>query len=117
MTDESVPKFSMPKARRDLSNLDELLAGVVASPVVASSKREAPNIELDSSALPTPEPVVAMSTTIRPERQRPQKETSRAMIKLIIEEELIMATKIRAVEKKTTAAAIVELALRNYFAN
>jgi hypothetical protein len=36
------------------------------------------------------------------------------MIKLGIEEELILATKIRALEEKTTAAAIVEAALRAF---
>lgn len=40
MTDESPTKFALPKNRRDLSNLDDLLAGVIAPPELSESTRE-----------------------------------------------------------------------------
>lgn len=47
----------------------------------------------------------------------PEKAEERSMFKLIIADNLIVATKVRAAERKTTAAAIVEEALRKYFEN
>jgi len=63
---------------------------------------------------PTPD------TPLRSKSSEPKKScavskpVSRAMFKVIIDEELILLTKVRALEAKTTAASIVESALRAY---
>lgn len=109
MADEILPKFTLPKTRRDLSNLNDLLVGsisqpeaTVAAPVTPAAPEDSPSM-MQSNERPLPR-----QTHLKPE-------TSRAMLKLIIDDHLIVLTKVRAVERKTTAAAIVEEALRRYF--
>lgn len=104
MTDGSAPKFTLPKTRRDLSNLNELLVGSISPsneqslPPVSEFKTKA--VEDDSESK---QPSGSIQTT------------SRSMLKLILEDDLILATKVRAAEQKKTAAAIVTQALRQYF--
>jgi hypothetical protein len=120
MTDKATTKLTIPKIRRDMSNLSELLREAIPVADVQSvvSISEQGSAEPASSAHGDREqvsaPLVQNAASEPVKVAEHVKTTSRAMIKLGIEEELILATKIRALEEKTTAAAIVEAALRSF---
>ncbi|MBA8904125.1 hypothetical protein [Phyllobacterium sp. P30BS-XVII] len=103
MTDDSVPKFTLPKTRRDLSNLDELLVGSISPSNGQSARRESPS---ETTAIERGDKNKHSS--------RSDQNESRSMLKLILDDDLILATKVRAAEQKTTARAIVSEALRQY---
>lgn len=120
MTGKATPNLTIPKIRRDMSNLSELLREAI--PV--ADVRSVVSISAQGSAEPAspthgdreqvPAPPLQNLTRQPVKVAEHGKTASRAMIKLGIEEELILATKIRALEEKTTAAAIVEAALRAF---
>jgi hypothetical protein len=120
MTDKATTKLTIPKIRRDMSNLSELLREAIPVADVQSvvSISEQGNAEPASPTHGDTGQISApplQNVTSQPVKVAERGKTaSRAMIKLGIEEELILATKIRALEEKTTAAAIVEAALRCY---
>ncbi|MBZ3695505.1 MULTISPECIES: hypothetical protein [Phyllobacterium] len=117
MTADTPPKFALPKTRRNLSNLDDLLIGVIASPQQTEAGPEMASDMPDVSTNPLP-----VHAEISPERRdKPVRQASksapavsRSPLKLMIDDSLIVATKVRAAESKTTAASIVEEALRSY---
>jgi hypothetical protein len=120
MTDKAITKLTIPKIRRDMSNLSELLREAIpvadARSVVGISEQgsaePASPTHGDTRQVSAPPVQNAASQPVKIAERG--KTASRAMIKLGIEEELILATKIRALEEKTTAAAIVEAALRSF---
>lgn len=120
MTDKATTKLAIPRIRRDMSNLSELLREAIPIADVQSVVRisEQGTAEPASTAHGDTEqvsaPLVQNAASEPVKVAEHGKTTSRAMIKLGIEEELILATKIRALEEKTTAAAIVEAALRSF---
>jgi hypothetical protein len=120
MTDKAITKLTIPKIRRDMSNLSELLREAIPVADVQSvvsisehgSAEPASPTHGDTGQVPAPPLQNASSEPVKIAERG--KTASRAMIKLGIEEELILATKIRALEDKTTAAGIVEAALRSF---
>ncbi|MGO4450416.1 hypothetical protein AB4Y96_15960 [Phyllobacterium sp. TAF24] len=82
------------KTQPDLA-IDELLS---------TSQASVPDNQTSDSTAPKSGRPVALKVS----------EPARSMVKLVIEDRLIIAMKVKAAERKTTAAAVAEHALRAY---
>jgi hypothetical protein len=136
MIDKPAAKLAIPKIRRDMSNLSELLREAI--PV--AEKAGIPEVTPPATRTPDqPLPVEKTSAPLRNQSVLPENRSDRidsaaqtnrgrpvnrinalasdktlTVMRTWLDNDVVIATKIRALEENTTAAAIVEAALRSY---
>lgn len=135
MTDKATAKLAIPKVRRDMSNLSELLREAIPAPNKPVTPEDNPPAHPQDQPLPVEKTSAPLhNQSVLPEdrshrndsaaqttRGRPvsrinalASDKTLTVMRTWLDNDIVIATKIRALEEKTTAAAIVEAALRSY---
>lgn len=134
MTDKATANLAIPKIRRDMSNLSELLREAIPATKMSVTPEDKPPTHPHDQPLPVektsaplhnqsvlPENRPNQTDSIAQNRGRPvnrinalTSDKTLTVMRTWLDNDVVIATKIRALEEKTTAAAIVEAALRSY---
>jgi hypothetical protein len=130
MTDKPASRLAIPKIRRDMSNLSELLREAIPT----AERSDTPEVTPPARTPDQPLPVALRNQSVLPGNQSDRidsaAQTNRGrpvnrinalasdktltVMRNWLDNDVVIATKIRALEEKTTDAAIVEAALRSY---